>query len=82
MSRMPLAFPSQLGFAGENGPGLGVPNTSVGGRGPCWKRIPIPSRAPRPLDAKLPVAPMHRVLFIPHVYQMLHKRTVTCEYFS
>lgn len=51
-------------------------------RGPCWKRVPIPSRAPHPLNAKLPVAPMQRVLFIPHVYQTLRKRTVTWEWFS
>lgn len=47
---------------------------------PVLECVHIPSRAHQPLDAKPSVAPMHQVLFIPHAYQMLHKRVATFGY--
>lgn len=75
MSWVPLAFPSPFFF----GWAQCAQRLSMQ-RGPCWKRVRIPSRARQPLDAKPPVEPIPGVLFIPHAYQTLHKRMATLGY--
>lgn len=76
---MLLAFPSRFSFAGENGPGLGVPNVQ---KRPLLKARPHPKQSSSPSRCKTACSTDARVLFVPHAYQTLHKRTITCECFS